>query len=113
MGTELTNLFLTFRDRLGKTNTSLIAKVNSALFFVSYTILRMILMPTIFIHLCIRLFRALVYGNPQLLWKICYPTAIVFFGGIVGLNFFWYSIILRGAKALFLGGGKTSGKKSD
>ena len=42
---ELSQIFLNIRNILGKKNTSLISSINKILFFVSYTILRVIGFP--------------------------------------------------------------------
>lgn len=110
MGTELTNFFLIFRDRFGKEKegTSIVATINVISFFLTYTVLRIAMLPAVEWHMIYRLWTGLNRGDLPIEYKLCVPTIVILFGLIIGLNFFWYSFILRGAKKLAIAG-NTSG----
>ena len=101
MGTEITNVILIIRDRLGKNSTSIAALINSVCLFVFYTLLRVLMMPIVWTQMCYRLFTA-----PEKVFP--YAISVILFALIIGLNFFWYSLILKGAVNLIKGEKKFS-----
>ena len=106
MASEITNFFLIFRDRFGKEKEgkSVIATVNVVSLFISYTVLRIVMLPITEWHLIYRLWNGYNYESPTLAWKIGLPIIIFLFAGIIILNYFWYSFIVRGAIKLATAG---------
>lgn len=97
MGTEITNVILIIRDRLGKNSTSLAANINSACLVIFYTVLRVVMMPIVWVQMLKRLL------NPGSERPLPYVISLVTFGLIIGLNLYWYSFIVVGVRNLIVG----------
>lgn len=104
-GTELTNIFLIIRDRIGKEKEgkTVFATVNVLMFVLSYTILRMVMCPALGGQMLYNLYDGFANQSPPLTWKIGYTICSILCGGVMGLNIYWYSFILKGLKRLLTG----------
>ena len=99
---EFSQVFLNTRNVIGRDATGLFPMINTVLFFISYTFLRIYLFVNVILgHMYAERYWD-VYGwrgtgtsfSPLTKW--CYTLIATFFSLIIMLNFFWYSIILKG-----------------
>ena len=100
MLSEISGVFLSIRRFLGKNASGTFALVNNILFFLSYTIFRIVHFP-----FCLRNHLRSPYqhnweGMTQFNYILHYLLAIAFLG-ICLLNLFWYKLIVLGLIKLF------------
>ena len=103
---ELTNIFLTMRQQFGLKELEgkwFPATANIAIFFVFYTLIRMVIGPALSVRVFHQLYHGFMYGTPTLAWKFGYSLCCFLCIGMMGINVFWYMIILRGFARLFMG----------
>ena len=95
MLSEISQIFLNFRNTVGKDAEGTIPLINNVLFFVTYTLSRIAFFPFCFIgH--IRASYDYDYANSALYNKLIFWEIIVTFGVIWLLNIFWYTFIVKG-----------------
>ena len=92
---EISGIFLMIRDVMGKNSwTGFWSHLNMGLFFVSYTLVRMVMFPfCIYSH--IKLSTLYDFDNHTLFHRVSFWVTLILFICIYLLNVFWYSIILR------------------
>lgn len=118
---EFSQIFLNTRNIIGRDATGIFPLVNNVVFFITYTLLR--------IYLFVNVISGHIYSerywdvfgwrgtgtNYTLTTKICFVAIASFFSLIILLNFFWYSIIVKGICKLLCPGfhDKFWGKKKE
>ena len=112
-GTELTNIFLIIRDRVGKEyeGRTVFATVNVLMFVLTYTVLRMIMCPALGGRMLYTLYDGWVNQSPPLSWKIGYTVCSVLLVGVLFLNIYWFSLIVKGFRRLLSGEVRPTSKK--
>lgn len=100
MLSEISGVFLSIRQMIGKETKGTFAFVNNILFFLSYTVFRMLHFP-----FCLRNHLRSPYqhnweGMTEFNIVLHYVLAAAFLG-ICFLNVFWYRFIVRGLMKLF------------
>ena len=92
---EGSNIFLNNRTILGKKNTSNLALINNVLFFVSYTVFRILYLPTLIReHLEVTSFYD--WDETPVFHKVAWWSCLFNFSLVYILNLYWYSFIVNG-----------------
>lgn len=90
---EISSIFLTYNDMLKTKGHSPLAMYNQIVFFITYTVTRMISFPWILFQMCRTLY--LFFGLVPIIRKIgmliCCLQAVL----ILALNMFWYRVIVK------------------
>ena len=99
---ECSQVFLNARNVVGREAEGILPLINNITFFISYTFLRIYLFVNIISgHIYAERYWD-VYGwrgtgtNYSQTVQACYTLIAFFFAAIILLNFFWYTIIIKG-----------------
>jgi hypothetical protein len=107
---EISTFFLNYRSMYSKEQLNdRVPLVNQILFFLTFTIIRVFIFPFLSLMLTIT-----AYSTWDLLdvsRKVCALITVVFFWAMMALNFYWYSLIIKGLKKLLVANGVLKGSK--
>jgi len=125
---EFSQIFLNIRNTIGKKSTGTLPLINNLCFFFAYTLFRVIMFPILLgVHFQQTKYYDLwntgkftsIIGDSRedqftpVMSQIGWILTLIFFTMVVCLNFFWYSIIMKGMIRLITKGDTTGGKSSN
>ena len=85
--------------------------VNQILFFISFTVIRVLIFPILSAMLTITAYTT--WDRLDSVEKVTATITVVFFWLMLALNFYWYSLIVKGLKKLLIANGVLKGNKKD
>ena len=111
---ELSTFFLNYRSMYTKDElNNTIPLINQILFFITFTLIRIMIFPILSIMLFITAYNT--WDHLDFLKKITATITVLFFWAMLALNLYWYSLIVKGLKKLLIANGvlKGSSKSKD
>ena len=109
---EISTIFLNYRTMYSKDELNLpVPLVNQILFFISFTVIRVLIFPILSAMLTITAYTT--WDRLDSVEKVTATITVVFFWLMLALNFYWYSLIVKGLKKLLIANGVLKGNKKD
>ena len=106
---EISTIFINYRSMYTKEELNApIPLVNQIFFLISYTIVRVMFFPILSAMLVITAY--VTWDKLDPVRKVTATITVVTFWMMLALNFYWYSLILKGLKKLLIANGVLKGK---